>query len=188
MTGYNKSKEDVIWFIKKASTDIKFVRLMCPAAESGLTKFRNCFRNIHEVISAFKRFDENCDGSLSQQELVSGVGALGLNLSSAEVKAIFTLADVNQDGEVNYTEFVSALYPVAADGIAKIRKALKDIACVRQAFKKFDADGDGEISIQELKGGAKSIGKLSDEELMLSLLLEILTIMATSAFLNLLEL
>ena len=45
---------------------------------------------------------------ISQQELVSGVGALGLNLSSAEVKAIFTLADVNQDGEVNYTEFVSA--------------------------------------------------------------------------------
>ena len=108
MTGYNKSKEDFIWFIKKASTDIKFVRLMCPAAESGLTKFRNCFRNIHEVISAFKRFDENCDGSLSQQELVSGVGALGLNLSSTEVKAIFTLAEVNQDGEVNYTEFVSA--------------------------------------------------------------------------------
>ena len=59
---------------------------------------------------------------------------------------------------------------------------------MKQAFKKFDADGDDEISIQELKGGAKSIGKLSDEELMPSLLLEILTIMATSAFLNLLEL
>ena len=69
---------------------------------------RFIFRNKHEVISAFKRFDENCDGSLSQQELVSGVGALGLNLSSTEVKAIFTLAEVNQDGEVNYTEFVSA--------------------------------------------------------------------------------
>ena len=45
---------------------------------------------------------------ISQQELVSGVGALGLNLSSTEVKAIFTLAEVNQDGEVYYTEFVSA--------------------------------------------------------------------------------
>jgi len=143
----------------------EFVRLMCPAAESGLAKFRNSFRNIQEVISAFKRFDENCDGALSQQELVAGIGSLGLNLSSAEVKAIFTLADVNQDGEVNYTEFVSALYPVAADGIAKLRNALKDIGCVRQAFKKFDADGDGEISIQELKAGASSVGKFSDGEL-----------------------
>ena len=59
---------------------------------------------------------------------------------------------------------------------------------MKQAFKKFDADGDDEISIQELKGGAKSIDKLSDKELMLSLLLEILTIIATSTFLNLLEL
>jgi Ca2+-binding EF-hand superfamily protein len=143
----------------------EFVRLMCPAAESGLNKFRNSFRNIHEVISAFKRFDENCDGALSQQELVAGTKSLGLNLSSAEVKAIFTLADVNQDGEVNYTEFVSALYPIAADGIAKLRNSLKDIGCVRQAFKKFDADGDGEISIQELKAGASSVGKFSDGEL-----------------------
>merc|ERR1719431_1732414 len=143
----------------------EFVRLMCPAAESGLNKFRNSFRNIHEVISAFKSFDENCDGALSQQELVAGTKSLGLNLSSSEVKAIFILADVNQDGEVNYTEFVSALYPVAADGIAKLRNSLKDIGCVRQAFKKFDADGDGEISIQELKAGASSVGKFSDGEL-----------------------
>jgi len=143
----------------------EFVRLMCPAAESGLNRFRNSFRNIQEVIAAFKRFDENCDGSLSQQELVAGTKSLGLNLTSAEVKAIFTLADVNQDGEVNYTEFVSALYPVASDGVAKLRNSLKDVGCVRQAFKKFDADGDGEISIQELKNGAASIGKFSDGEL-----------------------
>lgn len=143
----------------------EFVRLMCPAAESGLAKFRNSFRNIHEVISAFKRFDENCDGALSQQELVSGTQSLGLNLSSAEVKAIFTLADINQDGEVNYTEFISALYPVAADGIAKFRNSLKDIGCVRQAFRKFDADGDGEISIQELKAGAGTVGKFSEGEI-----------------------
>ena len=35
--------------------------------------------------------------------MVSGVVALGINLSSTEVKAIFTLAEVNQDGEVYYT-------------------------------------------------------------------------------------
>merc|ERR1719419_793329 len=143
----------------------EFVRLMCPAAESGLNKFRNCFRNIQEVIAAFKRFDDNCDGALSPQELVSGARSVGLNLSSSEVKAIFVLADVNGDGEVNYTEFISALYPVASDGLSKLRNALKDINCVRQAFKRFDADGDGEISIQELKSGASSLGKFSDGEL-----------------------
>ena len=143
----------------------EFVRLMCPAAESGLNKFRNSFRNINEVISAFKRLDENCDGSLSPQELVAGTAAMGLSLTTSEVKAIFTLADVNQDGEVNYTEFVSALYPVAADGLAKLKNSLKDISCVRQAFKRFDADGDGEISLQELKSGANSVGKFTDGEL-----------------------
>ena len=143
----------------------EFVRLMCPAAESGLNKFRNCFRNIQEVIGAFKRFDDNCDGSLSPQELVAGARSVGLSLTSAEVKAIFVLADVNGDGEVNYTEFISAMYPVASDGISKLRNALKDINCVRQAFKRFDADGDGEISIQELKSGASSLGKFSDGEL-----------------------
>merc|ERR1719158_2802706 len=143
----------------------EFVRLMCPAAESGLNKFRNCFRNIQEVIAAFKRFDENCDGSLCPQELVAGARSVGLSLTSSEVKAIFVLADVNGDGEVNYTEFISAMYPVASDGISKLRNALKDINCVRQAFKRFDADGDGEISIQELKSGASSLGKFSDGEL-----------------------
>merc|ERR1712088_604179 len=143
----------------------EFVRLMCPAAASGLNKFRNCFRNIQELIGAFKRFDENCDGSLSPQELVSGAKTVGLNLSSSEVKAIFTLADTNNDGEVNYTEFISALYPVASDGLAKLRNALKDMSCIRQAFKRFDADGDGEISLQELKSGAASLGKFSDGEL-----------------------
>merc|ERR1712209_243940 len=143
----------------------EFVRLMCPAAQSGLNKFRNSFRNIHEVISAFKRFDSNCDGSLSQQELCDGISKSGAKLSSAEVRAIFTLADVNEDGEINYHEFMSALFPAAGDGLAKLRNSLKDIGSVKQAFKRFDADGDGEITFQELKSGASSVAKFSEGEL-----------------------
>ena len=143
----------------------EFVRLMCPAAQSGLNKFRNSFRNIHEVISAFKRFDSNCDGSLSQQELCDGISKSGARLSSAEVRAIFTLADVNEDGEINYHEFMSALFPAAGDGLAKLRNSLKDIGSVKQAFKRFDADGDGEITFQELKSGASSVAKFSEGEL-----------------------
>jgi len=143
----------------------EFVRLMCPAAASGLNKFRNSFRNIHEVISAFKRFDSNCDGALSQQELCDGISKSGVKLSSAEVRAIFTLADINADGEINYHEFMSCLFPAAGDGLAKMRNAMKDIGSVKQAFKRFDADGDGEITFQELKNGSSSVAKFSEGEL-----------------------
>ena len=143
----------------------EFVRLMFPAADSGLNKFRNSFRNIHEVVSAFKRFDANCDGSLCQQELVSGMKSFNVGFSSCELKAIFAVADVNQDGEINFTEFVSALFPVASDGLAKLRKALTSISNVKTAFKKLDANNDGEISFDELRAGMKSIVNLSEGEM-----------------------
>jgi calmodulin len=143
----------------------EFVRMMFPAADSGLNKFRNSFRNIHEVVSAFKRFDANSDGSLCQQELVSGMRSVNTSFTSCELKAIFAVADVNQDGEINFTEFVSALFPVASDGLAKLRNALKSIANVKSAFKKLDANNDGEISFDELKAGIKGIVNLSEGEL-----------------------
>jgi len=143
----------------------EFVRLMCPAAGSGLSKFRNSFRNIQEVVSAFKRFDTNSDGALSQQELVNGIKAAQLNMSAAEVKAIFVLADVNQDGEVNFVEFVSALFPVASDGLTKLRSSLNTLANVKASFKKLDADGDGAISFNEFKNGMLSTAKLTEGEM-----------------------
>eukprot|EP00088_Acartia_fossae_P012304 TRINITY_DN1633_c0_g1_i1.p1 TRINITY_DN1633_c0_g1~~TRINITY_DN1633_c0_g1_i1.p1 ORF type:complete len:1625 (+),score=462.94 TRINITY_DN1633_c0_g1_i1:438-4877(+) len=142
----------------------EFVRLMFPAADSGLNKFRNSYRNIQEVVAAFKRFDTNNDGSLSQQELVNGMRATNVNFSSCELKAIFTVADVNQDGEINFTEFVSALFPVASDGLAKMRNAMKSISDVKAGFKKLDANNDGEISFEELRSGVKSIVNLSEGE------------------------
>merc|ERR1719244_1453494 len=168
--GVNDKDLEIIYALGDVDMDgeislSEFARLMCPAAESGLSKFRNSFRNIQEVVAAFKRFDANCDGALSQQELVTGTKAAQLNLSAAEVKAIFTLADTNQDGEVNFIEFVSALFPVASDGLSKCRNKLKSLANVKDAFKKLDADGDGAISFQEFRNGMISITELSEGEL-----------------------
>ena len=132
----------------------EFIRLMSPSAASGMNSLRNSFKDISEVIRAFKKFDADNDGALSQQELMNGINGFGLQLSQQECSGIFGMADVNQDGEINYVEFVSALFPAASDGLAKFRSRLGAITDVKVAFKRFDADGDGSISINELASGA----------------------------------
>ena len=134
----------------------EFIRLMSPSAASAMNRLRNSFRDISDVMIAFKKFDLNKDGALSQQELINGIRGVGLQLDQQECSSIFAMADLNQDGEINYVEFVSALFPAAADGLAKFRSRLGAITDVKVAFKRFDADGDGSISITELKKGAGS--------------------------------
>ena len=49
----------------------EFIRLMSPSAASSMNRLRNCFRDISDIMRAFKKFDTNCDGALSQQEVVA---------------------------------------------------------------------------------------------------------------------
>ena len=132
----------------------EFIPLMSPNAASSMNRLRNSFRDITEAIIAFKKFDANGDGALSQQELFQGLQGTGINFESQEVGNVFAMADLNQDGEISMVEFISALFPAAADGLSKFRGRLGAITDVKMAFKRFDVDGDGEISIQELKSGA----------------------------------
>merc|ERR1719458_742056 len=120
------------------------------------TGMSSCFRDISDVMIAFKKFDANNDGALSQQELISGMKTTGMNFDNQDCANIFAMADLNQDGEISYVEFATALFPAAADGLSKFRSRLGAITDVKMAFKRFDADGDGEISMSELKNGAGS--------------------------------
>ena len=42
-----------------------------------------------------------------------------------EAENIFETADVNTNGEINYTKFISALFPVASDGVASCKVWIK---------------------------------------------------------------
>jgi len=61
-----------------------------------------------QLLKAFRKWDSNGDGSISVVEL----GAIGkkLGLADASVKNLMKDADVNKDGELSYSEFVSWLF------------------------------------------------------------------------------
>merc|ERR1719402_260367 len=80
-------------------------------------------------------------------------------------KAIFAMGDTDQDGKVSFLEFSKIMLPACQDALNKFWKCFKTVSSVKEAFKKFDADGDGQISRQEVMQGASASGlKLSSEE------------------------
>merc|ERR1719483_244231 len=74
----------------------------------------------------------------------------GQQFSAKEIDAIFALGDVNNDGEIDVSEFVAVMCPSASTVVARISKGFKTLEDVKQAFKKLDKDGDGVISKKEM--------------------------------------
>jgi calcium-dependent protein kinase len=92
--------------------------------------------------SAFVALDADGDGRLSPRDLQKGLRLSGLNLSEQEVHEIFNGMDVNGKGTIEYTEFLAA----AVD-----RSKCQGEGVCRYAFDVLDWDGDGQISLQDLK-------------------------------------
>ncbi|XP_014211669.1 calcyphosin-like protein isoform X2 [Copidosoma floridanum] len=91
----------------------------------------------------FRRMDEDGNKQLSKDELKRGLEECGLELSDDEVDAMFEKLDADSSGGVNVEEFIVAVRPPMNDSRKKL---------VEMAFQKMDKSGDGEISIEDLKG------------------------------------
>merc|ERR1719342_1309721 len=141
----------------------EFVLIMSPLAKNAVNRFRNCFKDIHDLINAFTQIDANGDGSISQQELAAGMRNMRMSFSNEETNAIFAAADINQDGEIAYTEFVSLMIPTAGNALQKFRKSFGNASNAKAAFSRFDSDGDAEVTFNELKSGMG--GNFSDNEI-----------------------
>ena len=59
-----------------------------------------------DIINAFEIFDKNHDGTISINEFKHILMDLGQKLSEEEVEEIFQDIDFNEDGKINYREFV----------------------------------------------------------------------------------
>merc|ERR1719228_3135699 len=108
-------------------------------------------RTLKNAKHAFDSYDIDGDGEITYEELVGGMGG---EYSANEISAIFAMGDVDQDGKISFLEFSKIMIPSCQDTLGKFWNC----------FKKFDADGDCQISRQEVIKGAGAAGmKLSND-------------------------
>ena len=136
-----------------------------------------------EYINIFKLIDENSDGVLTLEEIEKGIKHCKFNfkLDEDDVVKLFNNMDIDKNGFVNYTEFISALidyekniqleHLVACfqnydeDRSGKINflefcrilrpQNEEEKKELRQLYDKYDDNGDGEIDIDEFIRGFK---------------------------------
>jgi calcium-dependent protein kinase len=90
----------------------------------------------------FSKLDENGDGHVTAQELTAGMASAGLKEIPPDLLQIMKDIDADGSGKIDYTEFLAATLDQ--------KMYLQDSVCWA-AFGKFDKDGSGDISLDELK-------------------------------------
>ena len=91
----------------------------------------------------FYVFDENGDGAISPSEITKVMNFLGENPSTSQVSQLIAEVDHNDDGEVDFNEFVCLM----VKHLVRTDNAEEELVTV---FKRFDRDHDGEISADDL--------------------------------------
>ena len=92
----------------------------------------------------FRRLDTSKDGKLQISELKAGLDELKAFFQYQEIdyEDLLRAMDSDGDGEIDFTEFISAAFD---------KRALLTQENLDAAFKTFDIDGNGKITKDELK-------------------------------------
>lgn len=134
---------------------------------------------ILELKEIFKNIDMNCSGTISVDELKTALKETGIRIKSSQVKKIVQNLDYQENGQINYSEFLAATISLnsteemntllwvlfkhfdidnsncitrenVSDAILKTgRRASK--RDLDQVFQKHDKEQNGEISFWEFK-------------------------------------
>ena len=111
--------------------------------------------DIGDLKETFAMFDKDGGGTISMAELKGVMERLGTKVSDKELREIISTVDENNDGEIDLEEFIMMM-----------KKMPEKKEELREAFKTFDADGDGCTTRSELRRVMIKFGQnLTDQEL-----------------------
>jgi len=83
-----------------------------------MTKKLKAWETADDLMDAFKVFDEDGNESVSSVELQNVMTVLGVNITHQEASGLIKEIDVNNDGEMNYEEFVGMMMAVGPTGVS----------------------------------------------------------------------
>ncbi|XP_053558018.1 calcium-binding protein 1 isoform X1 [Bombina bombina] len=108
---------------------------------------------IEELREAFKEFDKDKDGYISCKDLGDCMRTMGYMPTEMELIELSQQINMNLGGRVDFDDFVELMGPKLLAETADMI-GVKEL---RDAFKEFDTNGDGEISTSELREAMKKL-------------------------------
>ncbi|KAM6154149.1 calcium-binding protein 5 isoform 2-T2 [Erethizon dorsatum] len=102
---------------------------------------------IEELREAFLEFDKDRDGFISYKDLGNLMRTMGYMPTEMELTELGQQVRMNLGGRVDFEDFVELMTPKLLAETA----GMIGVQEMRDAFKEFDANGDGEITLGELQ-------------------------------------
>ncbi|KAL3733498.1 hypothetical protein ACJRO7_022943 [Eucalyptus globulus] len=119
--------------------------------------------DIQGLKAMFANMDTDKSGTITYEELKTGLARLGSKLTEAEVKQLMEAADVDGNGSIDYIEFITATMH---------RHKLETDEHLYKAFQHFDKDNSGFITMDEIETALRGYG-MGDEETIRDIIAEV---------------